>query len=36
MKARYQTMAGEIKSIEDKLNPPNSPVPINKEDLRRQ
>lgn len=36
MKARYQTLAGEVKSIEDKLNAANSAVPINKEDLRKQ
>lgn len=36
LRARYTTLATEIKGIEDKLNAPASAVPINKEDLRKQ
>jgi Skp family chaperone for outer membrane proteins len=36
MKARYGTLANEVKGIEDKLNAPTSAVPINKEELRKQ
>ena len=36
LKARYTTLATEVKGIEDKINAPTSAVPINKEELRRQ
>jgi len=34
--ARYKTLATELKGIEEKLNAPNSAVPINKADLQKQ